>query len=92
MIKVLIYLMIGVCIQLVGRIKMKINKSEDAAVRGCAEIARIFDTNNPDDAVQASMALSEWSLFSIPGVLINTVLWPLNILMYLAACVIAAFY
>lgn len=91
MIKVLIYLMIGVVIQLVGRIKMKINKSEDAAVKDCAELARLFDKDNPDDAVQASMALSEWSLFSIPGVIINTVLWPLNILMYLAACFISVF-
>lgn len=89
MIKVLIYLMIGVVIQLVGRIKMKLRGTEDESVKVLAELGQIV---SKDETIDASMKISEWSLFSIPGVIINTVLWPLNILMYLAACVIAAFY
>ncbi len=89
MIKVLIYLMIGVGIQLVGRIKMKLRGTEDEVVKGLAELGQII---SKDETVDDSMKISEWSLFSVPGVLINTVLWPLNILIYLVGCVIAAFY
>lgn len=89
MIKVLIYLMIGVCIQLVERIKMKLRGTEDEAVKYLAELGQII---SKDETIDGSMKVSEWSLFSVPGVLINTVLWPLNILVYLAVCVIAAFY
>lgn len=78
--KLLIYLIIGVVIQLVGRLKYNTDKWVE-------DVKNDLERMNPEDK-EFNRKLSYSAVYGIWSVILNVLLWPVNIIIYLVACII----
>ena len=78
--KLLIYLIIGTVIQLVSRLKYNTDEWVDSVNK---DLERI---NSEDEEIRRKLSYS--AVYGIWSVILNILLWPVNIIIYLIACII----
>ena len=80
--KLLIYLIIGTVMQLVYRLKYNTDEWVDSVKKSLEGI----DTDPEDEQFRRKMSYS--AVYGIWSVILNILLWPVNIIVYLVACII----
>ena len=80
--KLLIYLIIGVVIQLRCRLKYNTDEWVDSLKKDLDKI----DTDPEDEGIRRKLSYS--AVYGIWSVILNVLLWPVNIIIYLIACII----
>ena len=83
--KLLIYLIIGTVIQLVCR--MRINTDELDEVVDSVNRA-LEDVNKDPEDEEFRKKTANWVVYGISSVILNILLWPVNIVIYLVSCVL----
>ncbi len=80
--KLLIYLIIGTVIQLVCRLKYNTDEWAD-------DVKKDLDKIDTDPELEEfKRKLSYSAVYGIWSVILNVLLWPVNIIIYLVACII----
>lgn len=80
--KLLIYLIIGVVIQLICRLKYNTDEWVD-------DLKKDLDKKSTDPELEEfRRKLSYSAVYGIWSVILNILLWPVNIIIYLVACII----
>ena len=80
--KLLIYLIIGTVIQLVSRLRYNTDEIVDSVIKDLENV-----NEDPEDE-EIRKKTANWVVYGISSVILNILLWPVNVVIYLVACIL----